>query len=80
MTQPFSSETFDIFSGEPDSNAMWCESAQGIDRARQRMRELADEKPGSYFIFHARTQIILDRIRAAKSGDKPDQADIAKAG
>ena len=69
MTEPFTPETFDIFSGDTDRDALWRESVEGIDQARQRMRELAEKRPGSYFIFHVRTHGILDRICTAKSGD-----------
>ena len=46
-------DTFDIFSGTPDRDTLWLEAVTGLDKARQRMQEIANDKPGEYFIFQA---------------------------
>src|SRR5262249_38280935 len=47
MTSP----EFDIFSGSPPNNAMWLESIVGFDHAVARMKQIAAQKPGPYFVF-----------------------------
>jgi CheY-like chemotaxis protein len=54
--------TFDIFSGVPDRDAVWVCAVKGFGAAKQQMDALAAEKPGSYFIFFARTHEVLARI------------------
>jgi hypothetical protein len=53
---------FDIFSGHIDSNAMWLESVEGLSRARDRMRQIAVEKPGYYFVFSPVSNSVLSEI------------------
>jgi hypothetical protein len=55
-------ETFDIFSGAPDENGLWVEAIGGLSNARQRMKQIATEKPGKYFLFSGSSQSILTRI------------------
>jgi hypothetical protein len=61
---PASSEMFDIFSGVDDRDAVWIESAVGIDDAEKRMQEIAAEKPGDYFVFHVPSHSVLSRVSA----------------
>jgi hypothetical protein len=39
-----------IFAGFPDGPMIWLEALYGLERTRRRMREIAAEKPGTYFI------------------------------
>jgi hypothetical protein len=55
-------ETFDIFSGASDENGLWVEAIEGLSNARQRMKQIATEKPGKYFLFSGSSQSILTRI------------------
>ena len=57
LTQP--ADSFDIFSGQPDLDAVWVASVTGIENARQRMHEIAAERPGEYFIFDANGVVSL---------------------
>jgi hypothetical protein len=41
---------FLIFAGLPDGPAVWLEVVYGLDRTKRRMREIAAENPGTYFI------------------------------
>jgi hypothetical protein len=50
---------FDIFSGQIDSNALWLESVEGLSKARDRMRQIAAEKPGRYFVFSPASNSVL---------------------
>lgn len=43
-------DSVDIFSGTP-KNAMWIEAVQGLSNARERMQQIAAEKPGQYFLL-----------------------------
>ena len=42
---------YDLFSGIFDKNAMWLEAVEGLGNAFERMKDLASEAPGSYFVF-----------------------------
>jgi len=55
-------ETFDIFSGSPEENGLWVEAIAGLSNARQRMGQIAAEKPGKYFLFSSTDQSILTRL------------------
>lgn len=57
---------FDIFSGKPDSNPLWLETVEGLDRARERMEQRAAQNPGSYFIFSTQAQAVLAEIETAE--------------
>jgi len=39
-----------IFAGLPDGPAIWLEVVYGLERAKRRVRAIAAEKPGTYFI------------------------------
>jgi hypothetical protein len=55
--------TFDIFSGRPgDKHAIWLEKVEGLGDAYDRMKALAAENPGPYFIFHIEGHQILASI------------------
>jgi hypothetical protein len=57
-----SEETFDIFSGAPEENGWWVEAVEGLTSARQRMGQIAAEKPGKYFLFSDTDQSILTQL------------------
>lgn len=42
---------YDIFSGSPESDALWLERVQGRTAAIERMQAIAIQKPGDYFVF-----------------------------
>ena len=42
---------YDIFSGAPESRPLWLERVRGRSAAVDRMREIAIQKPGAYFVF-----------------------------
>jgi len=50
---------FDIFSGSIDKDARWIEAVRGLANARERMEELAKEKPGKYFVFSTFSQAVV---------------------
>jgi hypothetical protein len=53
---------FDIFSGRMDKNALWIESVEGLSNARERMEQIATERPGQYFIFSSMSHSVLAQI------------------
>jgi hypothetical protein len=53
--------TFDIFSGELEKDARWLEAVQGFDSAKERMQQIASERPGKYFIFCVANRSVLER-------------------
>jgi hypothetical protein len=54
--------TFDIFSGSSRRGARLVEAVKGLSNARERMWQIAEEKPGCYFIFSSRDDSILIKI------------------
>ncbi|MGB7493844.1 MAG: hypothetical protein WBR26_24060 [Candidatus Acidiferrum sp.] len=62
--------TYEIFSGRLDKNALWIESVEGLGNAYQRMTELADQVPGSYFIFCIQTHTICGSINTSQVAGK----------
>jgi hypothetical protein len=54
--------SFDIFSGIDDKNAMWVACVEGLASAREKMEQIAAEKPGPYFIFSLHSRSILAKI------------------
>jgi len=54
-------DVFDIFSGT-QKNAAWIETVEGLSAARERLQQIAREKPGQYFIFSALTHISVCEI------------------
>jgi hypothetical protein len=63
--------TFDIFRGTPNKDAVWIEAVKGLAAARERMKQIAAEKPGKYFLFSTSSQAILARIEIS---EKPRSA------
>lgn len=63
--------SFDIFSGAPDKDATWLECVRGLSNARERMEQIAAEKPGRYFIFAPLSHAILAQI---ETFSKPEAA------
>jgi hypothetical protein len=57
LNQP--ADSFDIFSGHSDRDAVWLEAVEGLANAIQRMHEIAAERPGEYFIFDANGVVSL---------------------
>ena len=49
---------FDIFSGVPDRDARWLETVEGLGASFDRMKEIAAENPGRYFIFDPREHVV----------------------
>jgi len=60
--KPASEPPFDIFAGPADQHAIWLEQVRGLANARARMRELAEQTPGTYFIFAPQSHTVLGQI------------------
>jgi len=58
-------DVFDIFSGT-QKNAAWIETVEGLSAARERLQQIAREKPGQYFIFSALTRISFVRLKPSQ--------------
>ena len=54
--------SFDIFFGVPEKDAKWLEAVAGLDGAQHRMRQLATQQPGHYFIFNTWNGCIIDHV------------------
>lgn len=65
MAQP----TFDVFSGTPGQNALLIEAVEGLSNARERMQQIANNKPGKYFLFSPTGHSVLAEIETFKEMD-----------
>ena len=67
--------TFQIFegSGDPETHAVWVEYVEGLREALDRMKVLAAEKPGPYFVSHIASKQVLASIdsRPGRTRGKP---------
>lgn len=71
ITSRMRERSFDIFFGVPGADPLWRESVQGLMQARERMRQIATQTPGPYFIFSVDSQSILAQVdTAAKPPEK----------
>jgi hypothetical protein len=60
---------YDIFSGRFGDGAFWLEAVEGFAAAHERMKQLAAESPGAYFLFCRSTHTVeaaIDRTAAMK--------------
>jgi len=60
---------YDIFSGAVDTNALWLEVVEGLGPSLERIKQLASESPGNYFVFCSRTHTVLASIDTSISGN-----------
>lgn len=59
----FAVSRYGIFSGcFGDDDAVWLESVEGLEAAYNRMKEIATERPGKYFIFSSNTKEAIASI------------------
>jgi hypothetical protein len=58
---------YSIFCGRfRDKDAQWVENVQGPGAAYERMKEIASQLPGPYFIFSARSREALASIDTSR--------------
>lgn len=58
--------SYEIFSGLGYKDAEWIEAVPGLDAAIQRMRQIAEETPGPYFVFCIKSRTVLDSVDSSK--------------
>jgi hypothetical protein len=61
---------FDIFAGDQGKDALWIEAVAGLSNARERMEQIAKEKPGKYFLFSSTVHSILARTETFERDDQ----------
>jgi hypothetical protein len=54
--------TYDIFSGAGYQDARWLEAVEGLAAACERMKYLAEQIPGPYFVFSTESKGILATV------------------
>jgi hypothetical protein len=64
-----SAHSYDIFSGSR-ANPFWHEPVEGLEAACERMKQVAAQRPGRYFVFCARTGVVLAKIDTSSNSDK----------
>lgn len=55
---------YDVFAGEPGKDAIWVQAVAGFENAQQRMRQIATDKPGKYFLFCAAQDSVIAQIES----------------
>jgi hypothetical protein len=60
--------TFDIFRGAIGTgDEVWLEAVSGLEKARQRMQQIAAAEPGLYFVFSIQSHYVLACADTRKS-------------
>jgi len=54
--------TYDIWLGTPPKGVKCLETVPGLENARERMKNLAAQTPGQYFIFSSWNNCVLDEL------------------
>lgn len=62
--------TYDIFSGCGYQDAKWLEAVEGLSAATERMKHLAEQVPGPYFVFSTEAKAILASVNTTKPRSK----------
>ena len=57
---------YDIFSGHDARDGLWLDVADGLDAAREKMREFAAKERGAYFIYCVATREIVGSVDTTK--------------
>jgi hypothetical protein len=70
---------YDIFSGALDKNALWLEAVDGLGPAFERMKQIAANSPGTYFVFCSSTHKVLASIDTSAGPQQQKNADRASA-
>lgn len=58
--------TYDIFSGSGYQDAKWLEAVEGLSAACERMKRLAEQMPGPYFVFSTDSKSILASVNTTQ--------------
>jgi hypothetical protein len=62
--------TYHVFSGSfRDIDVMWLGAVEGLGAANERMKAIAAEKPGPYFIFSLETNSVFGSIDTSIQSD-----------
>ena len=70
----------DIFRSEAGLAPRWVGNADGIESAQTRMKQVATERPGHYFVWDAYLRRIVDTVDSTdKNVTAPGQAKSARA-
>lgn len=65
---------FDVFSGcLENGTALWIEAVEGVGNAADRMKQLATEKPGRYFVFSLEKRTVVVAIDSSSPQNWPEQ-------
>lgn len=61
--------SFDIFRGRyPNPDVKWIEAVDGLPAAKERMDEIAAEKPGPYFVFNVFEHLLMASTDTTRTG------------
>ena len=74
---------YDLFAGHSPTDALWIEAAGELDASVQRMKTLANQQPGAYFVFCVRTHAIVASVDTTPTPDEkqtvPEDLGFVKA-
>lgn len=70
----------DIFRSETGLAPRWVGNADGIESAQTRMKQVAIERPGQYFVWDAYLRRVIDTLDSTnKTATAPGQAKSVRA-
>ena len=49
----------DIFKRLADGHPIWVKAVEGLEEAKRQLAQMANDKPGSYFIFNSRSGLVI---------------------
>jgi hypothetical protein len=69
---------FDIFYGRfPEADIVWMECVEGLGAATERMKALAAESPGPYFVFDTHCHAVMASIDTSTKANIDSNSDVA---
>jgi hypothetical protein len=60
---------YDIFADRKNKDAVWIEAVEGLGSANARLKQLAAERPGPYFVFSVEAGTVVAAIDTTNGGD-----------
>jgi len=68
--------TFDIFQSSGNKNdVQWLECIEGLDAARDRMYEIAAQRPGMYYVLNLHARLLVAKADTRSLASATEQAD-----
>jgi 2-methylisocitrate lyase-like PEP mutase family enzyme len=61
---------YDVFAGHSLKEALWIEAVGDLETSVERMKAIASEQPGAYFVFCVRTHAVVASVDTTQTPGK----------